>query len=78
LLGRTYEEAQQGYYKFKDAGGRSLFRIVYWLGKLAIEDVNHQKAREITFSSMLRERIGHHTYGELWANKIKKFLLSKI
>jgi hypothetical protein len=77
LLGRTYEEAQQGYYKFKDAGGRSLFGIVYWLGKLAIEDVNHQKAREITFSSMLRERIGHHTYGELWANKIKKFLFEQ-
>jgi len=74
LLGRTYEEAQQGYYKFKDSADHSLFRIVYWLGKLAIEEKDHKNAREITFSSTLRERIGHHTYGELWSNKIKKFL----
>jgi hypothetical protein len=74
LLGRTYEETQNGYHKFKEATGYSLFNIVYWLGKLAIEDVGHDNAREITFSSTLRERIGHHTYGELWANKIKQFL----
>ena len=72
LLGRTYEEAQQGYYKFKNSTENSLFHIVYWMGKLAIEDTNNKNAREITFSSTLRERIGHHTYGELWANKIKK------
>jgi hypothetical protein len=74
LLGRTYEEAQQGYYKFKESTENSLFHIVYWMGKLAIEDTNNKNAREITFSSTLRERIGHHTYGELWANKIKKYL----
>jgi hypothetical protein len=74
LLGRTYEEARQGYYKFKESTENSLFHIVYWMGKLAIEDTNNKNAREITFSSTLRERIGHHTYGELWANKIKKYL----
>jgi len=74
LLGRTYEEAQQGYEKFKSSAGHSLFRIVYWMGKLAIEDRDHRNSREITFSPTLRERIGHHTYGELWANKIKKYL----
>ncbi len=74
LLGRTYEEAQQGYYKFKESTENSIFHIVYWMGKLAIEDTNNKNAREITFSSTLRERIGHHTYGELWANKIKKYL----
>ncbi len=75
LLGRTYEEARQAYYKF--AGTKehnSLFHIVYWMGKLAIEDVDQQNMREITFSATLRERIGHHTYGELWANKIKMYL----
>ncbi len=75
LLGRTYEEAQQGFHMFKSSADHSLFRIVYWMGKLAIEDDQEQQnSREITFSSTLRERIGHHTYGELWANKIKKYL----
>jgi len=74
LLGRTYEEAQQGYYKFKESTENSIFHIVYWMGKLAIEDTNNKNAREITFSSTLRERIGHHTYGELWADKIKNYL----
>jgi len=30
--------------------------------------------REISFSPTLRERIGHHLYGERWANQIKTFL----
>ena len=78
LLGRTYEEAEQGYDSFKRSGkNNSLFHIVYWMGRLAIEDKEHRNARDITFSSTLRERIGHHTYGELWANKIKKHLHEK-
>ena len=76
LLGRTYEETQQGFNKFENSLNRySLFRIVYWMGKLAIEETTNGLSREITFSSTLRERIGHHTYGELWATKIKKYFL---
>lgn len=75
LLGRTYEETEQGYYKFENPeNNNSLFHIVYWIGKLAIEENSEELVREITFSSTLRERIGHHTYGELWATKIKKYL----
>ncbi len=75
LLGRTYEETELGFIKFEKQGGHnSLFHIVYWLGKLAIEETSAELAREITFSATLRERIGHHTYGELWATNIKKFL----
>ncbi|NJN27643.1 MAG: hypothetical protein HC819_17580 [Cyclobacteriaceae bacterium] len=75
LMGRTYEETALGYRKFeKQSGANSLFHIVYWLGRLAIEEASTDQAREITFSATLRERIGHHTYGELWANKIKKYL----
>lgn len=74
LLGRTYEETENGYFRFLDDGGYSLFEIVYWMGKLAIEDQGEKNAREITFSSTLRERIGHHTYGELWSDKIKHYL----
>ncbi len=75
LLGRTYEETEQGYHKFNSSDSNySLFHSVYWLGKLAIDEYTNGQSREITFSSTLRERIGHHTYGELWATKIKKHL----
>ena len=75
LLGRTYEEIEQGFHKFENSANRySLFHIVYWMGKLAIEETTDSLSREITFSSTLRERVGHHTYGELWATKIKKYL----
>jgi len=75
LLGRTYEETEQGYQKFENPErNNSLFHIVYWIGKLAIEETTKGFSREITFSSTLRQRIGHHTYGDLWATKIKKHL----
>ncbi|MCK5367689.1 MAG: hypothetical protein KAQ62_04025, partial [Cyclobacteriaceae bacterium] len=75
LLGRTYEETEQGFTKFENvANGNSLFHIVYWLGRLAIEEATLELSREITFSATLRERIGHHTYGELWATKLKRYL----
>ncbi|MCK5368418.1 MAG: hypothetical protein KAQ62_07685, partial [Cyclobacteriaceae bacterium] len=75
LLGRTYEETEQGFTKFDNSANRnSLFHIIYWMARLAIEETTHGLSREITFSSTLRERIGHHTYGEQWATKIKKYL----
>lgn len=46
-------------------------KIVYWLGKLAIEEETTGEKRAITFSPMLRERLGHHIHGERWANTIK-------
>jgi hypothetical protein len=48
--------------------------IIYWLGKLAIEEVVDNNKRTITFSPILRERLGHHIHGEIWANNIKKVL----
>ncbi len=75
LLGRTFEETESGYRKFAQSGNKnSLFHIIYWMGKLAMQETTEGLTREVTFSSTLRERIGHHTYGELWATKIKKYL----
>src|SRR5690606_4632731 len=45
-----------------------------WLGKLAIEEAMGGPKRTITFSPILRERLGHHIYGEIWANSIKTVL----
>nr|WP_298661077.1 hypothetical protein [uncultured Flavobacterium sp.] len=75
VLGRTFAEVQDIYDGFatKEAPDRFL-QIVYWLGKLAIEEIVDNNKRTITFSPILRERLGHHIYGEIWANNIKETL----
>ncbi|MFK7947947.1 MAG: hypothetical protein AB8G11_10170, partial [Saprospiraceae bacterium] len=76
LLGRTFAETTLAYEQFEKSDSvNSLFHIVYWLGKRAIEEEQEQKDREITFSNALRDKIGHHIYGEIWADKIKHFLI---
>ena len=75
LLGRTYQETVDACKRFYgDPQVNSLFHITYWLGKLSLQEQLHNEDREITFSSALRERIGHHYYGEAWANNIKQYL----
>ncbi|WP_343767314.1 DUF6909 family protein [Gangjinia marincola] len=76
ILGRTFEEVLQVYDKFalKENGERFL-HIVYWLGKLSIQEDIDETKRIITFSPVLRERLGHHIHGERWANAIKKQLV---
>lgn len=76
VLGRTFAEVQDIYDKFATNESPDRFlHVVYWLGKLAIEEVVDNNKRTITFSPILRERLGHHIYGEIWANNIKKVLL---
>jgi hypothetical protein len=75
ILGRTFEETLLVHVELgeKDNPDR-FFQVIYWLGHLAINEQNHNLKRTITFSPVLRERIGHHIYGEIWANNIKKVL----
>ncbi len=77
ILGRTYEEVVAVYKAFstKENPNR-FFQLIYWLGHLAIKESLENKKRVITFSSILIEEIGHHIYGEIWANNIKKTLLN--
>ena len=78
ILRRTYHETQAASEKFgRETYRHSLFRIVYYLGKLSIEEAKENRDREIKFSTTLRERIGHHAYGEQWADRIKSVLLSQ-
>src|SRR5690606_32971154 len=51
--------------------------IIYYLGKLAIAEIVDDRKRIITFSPVLRERLGHHIHGEQWAYRIKQTLLEK-
>lgn len=75
ILGRTFIEVLDIY----DAFGSELspdrfLHVIYWLGKLAIEEVLDDNKRTITFSPILRERLGHHIHGEIWATNIKEVL----
>ena len=75
LLGRTYEETINACSRFaKDPDVNSIFHITYWLGKLSQQEEYEKIDREISFSSALREKVGHHYLGELWAQHIKQFL----
>ena len=76
ILGRTYSEVVDVYKIFSsEENPDRFFQLIYWLGKLAINETIHNKKRVINFSSVLIEEIGHHIYGEIWANNIKKVLL---
>ena len=75
ILGRTFEEVLDIYDDFGSAAAPDRFlHVIFWLGKLAIEEIVDDNKRTITFSPILRERLGHHIHGEIWATNIKKVL----
>ena len=75
ILGRSFAEIIEVYEKFATKKNPDRFlNIIYWLGKLAIEEELSGDKRAITFSPLLRERLGHHIHGERWANAIKETL----
>ena len=75
ILGRSFAEIIEVYEKFATKKNPDRFlNIIYWLGKLAIEEELSGDKRAITFSPLLRERLGHHIHGERWANAIKEIL----
>lgn len=75
ILGRTFNELSSVYNEFAtNTQPERLLHIVYWLGKLAIEEQINNNKRTVTFSPVLRERIGHHIHGEIWADTIKEVL----
>src|SRR5690625_6371440 len=73
ILGRTYKETVVAYKYFSQPSDKEkFFKIIYWMGRTSQEDANNTKRREIVFSSILRQRIGHHIIGENLANTIIK------
>ncbi|MCL3780874.1 hypothetical protein EMN47_10825 [Prolixibacteraceae bacterium JC049] len=75
ILGRTFAETKDAVERFSQRKGEpSLFEIIYWMGQLTMNEYQDQEYREITFSAKLREIIGHHVYGEMWAHRIKEFI----
>ena len=78
ILGRTFKEIMSVYDAFATQKQPDHFlHLIYWLGKRAISELLDQDKRIITFSPVLRERLGHHIHGEQWANAIKNILLEQ-
>ncbi|MDN5627801.1 MAG: hypothetical protein L0G16_07530, partial [Weeksellaceae bacterium] len=76
FLGRTFDETLNAYNNFgDDKNPDRLFKIIYWLGQNSLDDWRETREREIHFSAILQERVGHHLFGERWANTIKKVLV---
>ena len=75
ILGRTFDEVGDIHNKLKTPEDPDRFlNVIYWLGKLALEEETTGNKRTITFSPLLRERLGHHLHGEKWAQTIKQTL----
>ncbi|HJS00143.1 MAG TPA: hypothetical protein VJ780_04330 [Flavobacterium sp.] len=78
ILARTFEDVLEIYDEFGSVEAPDrLLHIIFWLGKLAMEEVVGNNKRTITFSPILRERLGHHIHGEIWATHIKEVLKEK-
>lgn len=74
-LGRTFQELKTVHPTFSTVENPHRFLwIIYNLGRLAIDELVNDNKRVITFSPILRERIGHHIHGERWALDIKDVL----
>ena len=75
LLGRTYGETAAAAVLFENSKKvNSLFSIVYALGQVSIEEHEEKVSREISFSSTLRQNLGHHMFGNHWAYHVKQAL----
>jgi hypothetical protein len=78
LLGRTFEEVKKAHQDFALPNQPDrFFTFVYDLGNTAIAEETEGKERMITFSELLREQLGHHVYGEIWARNVHKKLFEK-
>jgi len=75
FLGRTFEEVKNVFPYFAiEQNENRFFNIIYYMGRLAMEEAVESNRRIITFSPVLRERLGHHIHGETWAYRIKMSL----
>jgi hypothetical protein len=75
IIGRTFEETKRFSLQLATEDNPLKFlKIIYWLAKHGLDELNEINKRSITFSSVLRERLGHHVHGEVWADVIKEKL----
>ena len=75
LLGSTYNEAIDFYYRFQSPKSPHRFiKLIYYMVRVAVQERSNGNKRSVTFSKMLGDQIGHHFHGERWANQLCKAL----
>ena len=73
ILGRSFDEVSIAYDDFATAKNPNrLINVIYGLGSRSLDENLKKDKREVTFSPMLQERIGHHIHSAFWAYEIKK------
>lgn len=73
ILGRSFDEVSIAYDDFATAKNPNrLINVIYGLGSRSLDENLKKEKREVTFSPMLQERIGHHIHSAFWAYEIKK------
>jgi hypothetical protein len=78
ILGRTFEEVMNVYDAFATPHNAHQFlSTIYYLGHLGRLEIMDEQKRVVTFSPVLRERLGHHIHGDRWALRIKKHLMDQ-
>jgi hypothetical protein len=80
ILGRTFNETRNTYEYLEDSkrekrSNNGLFKIIYELGMRALKDEDEKDNMLIMyFTPSLRDMIGRHKFGAVWANNIKRKL----
>lgn len=76
ILGHTFEEISSVFPLFATPDNPNRFlHLIHEMGAMAIREIVEDEKRLVTFSPVLRERLGHHIHGEKWADKIKLNLI---
>jgi len=80
ILGRTFSETRDTYLYMEESGkdnkgNNGLFKIIHDLGMRALrDDTDRENMMMIYFTPSLRDMIGRHKFGTLWADRVKKKL----
>lgn len=76
IIGRSFDKVKEEFQAFSETDKPLRYaHIIYWMGKRALDEyIDRTKQRTIKFTPDLRDSIGHHIYGERWANHIKQVL----
>lgn len=73
ILGRSFDEVSKSYEDFATTKNPNrLINVIYGLGIHSLNENLNKHKREVTFSPMLQERIGHHIHSAFWAYQVKK------
>jgi len=81
IIGRTFSETRDTYMYLEESkknkqSNNGLFKIIYDLGIRALNDENDRESMlMIYFTPSLRDMLGRHKFGNIWADRVKKKII---